>query len=389
MARQRKVIRTKRLYKKSSGKRKILGWIFFVLALFILVAFGFIVSKEWSKRFGPNAIKPSSNTSSRVSKPSGNTSSDASSENSSNSEIPEQASIKSSYVSAEMLSTIAPDGYKAYFDKIKADGFNSVVIQLKTDDGKLYYNSQIPYAKSMGMVSETAADINLLTKAIKEAGLKPIAKISALKDATAHVKNDNSYAYGDSLDTNWLDNRVNLGGKSWLNPYMPKAREYVAALAGEISMAGFEVIVLDNVMFPDKFTSQMNPINENKPRSEILKQVLDEAQVAAKDAVVVQGISLENIANINAKGYNNDMAGIAYKGISPVIDTAVINATLEEIKKSGITADTDIMAINALLEKAVGLNENAMIMPIIKANDEAKILPILKQLKIDSYVVMN
>lgn len=385
MARQRKVIRTKRLYKKSSGKRKVLGWIFFILALFILVAFGFIVSEEWSKRFGPNAVKPSSNTSSGVSRPS----SDISSESSSKPETPEQASIKSSYVSAEVLSTIAPDGYKTYFDKIKTDGFNSVVIQLKTDDGKLYYNSQIPYAKSMGMVSENSADINLLAKAIKDAGLKPIAKISALKDATAHVKNENSYAYGDSLDTNWLDNRVNLGGKSWLNPYMPKAREYVSALAGEISTAGFEVIVLENVMFPGKFTSKMNPINENKPRSQILKQVLDEAQVAAKDAIVVQGFNIEAIANVNAQEYNNDMGSIAYRGISPVIDIEVINASLAEIKKSGISADTDIIAIKSLLEKTVIGNENAMILPIIKASDEAKILPILKELKIDRYVVIN
>lgn len=388
MSKQRKIIRTKRIYKKRRTKSKTLSTILFILFLVVLVGFGFIVSKEWSKRFGPNAPKPSSTISSDYleSEPSSNTSS----ETSSKPETPDTLTgIKAAYLPANQLAQHSADQFKSVMAQFKTDGYNAVYVELKTAEGKIYYNTQNESAKKFQAIAENPVDLVVLVKAIKDAGLKPIAQMSALKDGIApHVKNENSYAFGTSLDTNWLDNAFDKGGKPWLNPYMDKARSFVCDLTKEVSTAGFEVIVLDNVMFPEKNTGKMNPINENKPRPEILKQLLQEAQTAAGQSQVLQGVNIEVFANVNAVGYQNQVSVIGYTSLSPIINMEVVKARLVEIKKGASIEGTETEVVKALLQKIQTANKDIKLVPTIRKADLAVMEPILKELKIENYIVM-
>lgn len=359
MPRQRKIVRTKRLYKKYSVNKQALNMVYYALVIIILIGVGYIVSLEWSKRFGPNA--PSSLPPSSV--PSAVTPSEPiSSEESSNSSVIIEPPVSMSGLKALTMPTELLNGQNdaavdAFLSKAKTDGYNAVYVELKTADGKIHYKTTNEMAAKLDAVATNAVDINWLAGKIKDAALTPVATMRTLKDPSAHVKHDNSYCYNESLTTNWLDNSVKLGGKPWLNPYMDNARNYIAALTKEMSEAGFKTILLSDVIFPDKNTRSMGLVNQTKPYSEILAQVLSEAAAAAGDAqVFVLYTSEQFIGTIN-NPYLVSAKDIGYKQAGVIIDKTSITrvlGTLKDTLDKGLSeVERQNAAVKVLLDKAV------------------------------------
>lgn len=280
MAGGRKIKRKTSLYKKSRVNKKALGTFFFIVVVAILVALGYVIGSEWSKRSNENF---NDNSSVPIDVTSINSSDDISSKTSSEqSSAPINSSDTGTYVAAFMP-------YSAYEGKTeaavaawvadaKANGYNTISVELKDETGIIHYDSKNAMALEYKAVSKTPADISMLVRVINEAGMNPHAVLSALKDKTApNVSRGNAYAYDDQLDVNWWDNSAANGGKPWLNPYMQNTRTYIKDLCAEVADAGFKQVVLTNVMFPDKNTEKMNVITETMSRENILKKVVEEA----------------------------------------------------------------------------------------------------------------
>lgn len=364
MAKKRKIVRTKRIYKKRSTNKKALSMVLFILLILILVGLGFIVRKEWSKRFGPNAPQSSMPTSSA---PSSSTpdSSDVSSEATSSQEQPNMLSgVKAIHMTADVLLQQKGDQYKSYLDKAKNEGYNAVYVELKSEDGIILFNTNNEMAKAYGTISENPTDITMLVSAIKQAGLTPIAQISVLKDARApHVSNNNSYAFSTQLETNWLDDSFDRGGKPWLNPYMDDARKYVVDLSKEIIDAGFDSIVLNNVMFPDKNTGKMNVINQTKSYSEILKQLVNEVQTAIGTAKVYVSYSSESFIKTKESTYYVSAKDIGHTNVAIMINNADLNRVLNN---TTLTAEQKAEATKKLLDQVVAdLGKDASVITFV------------------------
>lgn len=394
MSRPKKIVRTKRIYKKRSKNKKAANAVFFIILIIVLIGLGYIVMSEWSKRFGPNAPVPPSSvytpqTSSGSSSDS-QTSSDVSSEITKPlpTQIQDIKAISMSYTEYEGKSA---EQVKAFVDTAKTQGYNAIYVELKSEDGKIHFATKNQMAASYSAISETATTIDI-AQIIKEAGLTPIARMSSLKDKTApHVSRENSYAFSTSLNVNWLDDSVDRGGKAWLNPYMDNTRKYIADLTQEVCGLGYEAVVLENVMFPDKNTNKMNPINENKPRAEILAQLLNEAQTAAGDIPVLYGFDAATTARLSENVYSNYFIGNDFKQFAPVINLDAIMArrgeivTKLDVSGGGATIDTDIAK---LLLKQCKINDEVLITPIIRKADLDKMLPVLSELDIKNYIII-
>lgn len=292
MAKQKKVIRTKRIYRKRSGHKRAFGAVLFVLLLVALVGFGYIVMKEWSKRFGSGTPPSSVVSSDLTSLPSSESTS---------SEVSSEPSASLGAVHAKLMPaadlTRTGTALTEYMQSLKSAGYDAVYIELKSADGTVTFNTANEMAKQFGAVSETPADLDALISAAKGAGLTPIARISALQDPkAAHVKYGNSFGYENSAEVNWLDDSPANGGKAWLNPYMENARKYIADLCAEASQHGFAGIVLENVTFPLKNTGKMGTLNETTTRDKILAQLVEESQAAAGETPVYLEITPRMVA---------------------------------------------------------------------------------------------
>lgn len=276
MLRQRKIKRTPHLYKRDNPIKRVLGTLLFIVLIVALVALGYVIAGEFSRR----AKEPKPDTSS-IPVPVSSNIPDSSDTAYTSSETDQKSDT---YVTAFMPYTVYEGKNTTQINSWIADkksaGFNSIMVELKDEIGIIHYQTNSPLAAEYKAISPNAADATALVAAIRDADLIPQACISAMKDRTApRIERKNAYAYADQLDVNWWDDSAVNGGKPWLNPYMPAARDYIASLTREALNCGFDWVVLTNVMFPDKNTQQMNVISESMSREEILKKVLADASV--------------------------------------------------------------------------------------------------------------
>lgn len=152
------------------------------------------------------------------------------------------------YLSKETL--LDGEAFAAALSAAKTDGMDSVMIDLKSRDGWVVYPIEYKDGFDDYYTAKDTVDLKDVAKQIREAGMKPIASIYTFMDR--RFQQAETYAgilYGNS-DSFWLDNSLDAGGKSWLNPYSPLAREYIVKLMSDAAEAGFGEIVLREFRFP-------------------------------------------------------------------------------------------------------------------------------------------
>ena len=132
----------------------------------------------------------------------------------------------------------------SYLETAKNDGFDAIVIEVKDEDGKLLYQSNIERVTATeGVVFGTLTAEQIANAAIA-VGLRPIARVNTLKDHIGTEKiNGMSYI-------GWIDNTPALGGKRWANPYEDGTAEYISEITAELHEAGFIDVILANTTFP-------------------------------------------------------------------------------------------------------------------------------------------
>ena len=179
---------------------------------------------------------------------------------------------------SEQMSAIFYDGslsdsyqIDSFIAFVKSKGMNTVVLDLKPESGILGYKSNVALAKKMLAVPEGAVELESITLKFKNADIKLIARLSVCADDIYALANPSKAAREaitvkvpvesseDSegqegeireelqlTDQLWLDSEKH----AWGSPYDEKHREYICELISEITAAGVDSILIDNVFFP-------------------------------------------------------------------------------------------------------------------------------------------
>lgn len=159
-----------------------------------------------------------------------------------------------------------------------------MVFDLKDDKGCLHYASAVEQGAAVlrTQASRLAADQvlpmeTLLAAAahLREKGFEPVPRLYAFKDqvapyALANVK----IGVEGSPASVWHDANPSKGGVPWMNPCSTDAHRYMSALAGELKTAGFSLVLLDGVQFPDREYSADYGSSElaGLPRGQVLSR---------------------------------------------------------------------------------------------------------------------
>jgi hypothetical protein len=130
-------------------------------------------------------------------------------------------------------------------EEAKASGFNAVMLDLKTQEGILTYETDlIKTEDSFNYVDKTIIDL------IKEKELMLVARIFCFEDSIAPQR-INAYIYEDVEKTKiWFDAPAIEGGRVWLDPTSVKAQNYICSVIKEVVALGVDCIYLDSVEFP-------------------------------------------------------------------------------------------------------------------------------------------
>lgn len=139
----------------------------------------------------------------------------------------------------------------------KASEINSFVIDIKSDDGHVTWNSELDIVSQVGAnTSAPFKDYQPLLDYLDNNDIYKIARIVAFKDpifAKAKPENAIQLKTGGS----YIDN----AGDSWVNPFDKYVWNYVIGLSKEAALRGFDEIQFDYVRFPDR-AHHYNPITE-------------------------------------------------------------------------------------------------------------------------------
>ncbi|MGI9257070.1 MAG: putative glycoside hydrolase, partial [Salinispira sp.] len=147
----------------------------------------------------------------------------------------------------------------------KEQGFNSVVVDFKDDQGLLRYSSALEIAQNVGSV-RPLFDAEELIRRFHDADIYVIARMVVFKDKALYQYNNRDYAFWDSrLQRPWgvyrsyevepsADNpdpepRIEQV-EHWVDPYSAFVRNYNIQIARELEDIGVDEIQFDYIRFP-------------------------------------------------------------------------------------------------------------------------------------------
>ncbi len=254
----------------------------------------------------------------------------------------EEEGIRALYMPYERLGD--RDYIRNLIKEVQIKNCNSVVIDFKTEEGKLIYTSMNEYA-----ITAKAAlfDNNTVRQAIdlfRAKDVNIVARVFCFRDSLSSSANPDLAVKYMNTDINWLDSSDEKGGSTWLNPLSVKARGYIRDVVSEVLSFKVDGIILEGVHFPTgENTSGATYPGEKKAsaRNKVLRDfVSDIKAILPKDSFLLLSQTATDILEGNEDIYFGDMLFSSADGFN--VDT------LGRDEKYTIDRKTDFVSIFSL-----------------------------------------
>ncbi len=227
--------------------------------------------------------------------------------------------VRATYIDNYVLRDMTDLGN--HLDSAKENGFNAVMIDFKTKDGLLTYESDlISYS---GEEEYTKIDSQIIDK-IKSEGFLLLGRIYCFEDTIAPQRL-HAYVYENVEKTRiWFDDSAIMNGKVWLDPTSSKATNYLTSVINEVVTIGADCIYLDSVQFPESrpgavpvYTSDDTTLNRNL----VLMKFIEKAVSSTNGRPVILGCPLECADGGNTEKWGGTLFDTAAHICSPVLES--------------------------------------------------------------------
>lgn len=164
-----------------------------------------------------------------------------------------------------------------------ADGYDGVILPMKTADGALGYVSALPLAADAGS-SSGDPDRNEVLRALNDTpGLYTVAQVSCLRDS-ALVREEPGLSLHRVSGSPWLDE----SRQGWLDPAQPQVQSYLIGLCRELAQLGFDEILLTDCGFPTQ--GDLDSLRAVEEKEETLETFCRQLQGALADTPVTLSV---------------------------------------------------------------------------------------------------
>ena len=164
-----------------------------------------------------------------------------------------------------------------------ADGYDGVILPMKTADGALGYVSALPLAADAG-ASSGDPDRNEVLRALNDTpGLYTVAQVSCLRDS-ALVREEPGLSLHRVSGSPWLDE----SRQGWLDPAQPQVQSYLIGLCRELAQLGFDEILLTDGGFPTQ--GDLDSLRAVEEKEETLETFCRQLQGALADTPVTLSV---------------------------------------------------------------------------------------------------
>jgi hypothetical protein len=128
---------------------------------------------------------------------------------------------------------------------IATKDLNALVVDLKDNNGVVYYDSKVPLAREVGAV-QPVLNVPQLLQTLHAKNIYAIARIVVMEDPIAATKRPDLAIKDGRTGKVWRT----TAGQPWVNPTNPQVWEYISDLALEAANLGFDEVQFDYVRFP-------------------------------------------------------------------------------------------------------------------------------------------
>lgn len=265
--------------------------------------------------------------------------------------------------------------YMDIINEAKKCGFNNVILEVKDDEGNIYFETSNEVAVKSGAVSKKALNLADLIKKLESLDMTLSVKVSAFKD-NIMPSYDQSAAVCVNKGTSWLDSNY----KRWINPYSISGTEYISALCNEISSKyNVSEIILSKVSFPNRgktylidYEKTSQAISKEKVLINFVESVKKSLTGNTKIGILEDGYYLYSNTSDTKKGINKDMllaCDVFYPILNPSLAQIHMPVTTGEISLKN--AEEDLYSTVSQLYKNCIKNNNTKcyIKPVIQGFD--------------------
>lgn len=240
--------------------------------------------------------------------------------------------VRATYIDNYVLRDITD--LSNHLNSAKENGFNAIMLDFKTKDGLLTYDSDlISYS---GDEEYIKIDSQIIDK-IKSEGFLLLGRIYCFEDTIAPQRL-NAYVYEDVEKTRiWFDDSAIMNGKVWLDPTNSKATDYLSSVIKEVVAIGVDCIYLDSVQFPESrpgavpvYTSDDTTLNKNI----VLMDFIEKTVNSANGRPVILGCPLECADGGNTEKWGGTLFDTAAHICSPILESPNSGSYIEYIENS-------------------------------------------------------
>lgn len=228
------------------------------------------------------------------------------------------------FLEPKKLKAIYVTGWKAgipqYIDELveiaNTTEINAMVIDVKSDDGYITFEADVPIAKEIGATERVGIkDIEGLMDKLRENNIYPIARIVAFKDPYLAEKRP------DFAIKNQDGSIFRAKGIAWVNPYNKEVWDYVLDIAKEAARVGFKEIQFDYIRFDTSAgmkSVNLGPLAETKTKTEIITEFTEYAVNELKPLGVF--VSADVFGTIITSKTDADIVGQDYVEMAKHLD---------------------------------------------------------------------
>ncbi len=177
---------------------------------------------------------------------------------------------------------------------VKDHNMNSVVVDMKDDDGFLTYDSSLSIPSEAGAIHKRINMETLLEKAHGK-GIYVIARIPVFKDAILYKYRNNEYALKDNVSGGTWGKKFEIKDSEtgdvtleqrefWVDPFSEFVWEYNVSIAEELQNLGVDEIQFDYIRFPTD--GNLSRINYTYKKPQMLRiEALESFLVMSRERI--------------------------------------------------------------------------------------------------------
>ena len=275
---------------------------------------------------------------------------------------------------------------KDFIKEIKKKNCNSVVIDFKTNEGRLCYSSMNENAIIGSCAMHDNDTVRCAIDLFTAKDIAVIARIFCFSDNRVATANSAVAVKYMNTQVNWLDGSDDMGGKAWLNPYSKSVRSYIADVAKEVNDLGVNIFMFEALQYPggENTSSATYPGEKNtSSRNAMLKNTLSQVKNAVGDkSLVILSQSASDAMAGNESIYFGTMSDAACYGVA--VDTAKRPLSISVDKK------TDYVSVLAMYATISQRFADKTLIPVIDTQEYSRsYLRAIKKSGIESYILFN